>query len=70
MPFFAGKFQPVFDSQDLIALRNYHIYLKLMTDGAASKPFSAVTLPPPEVTASIKEEIVEFSRVKYGRPRL
>jgi hypothetical protein len=27
-------------------LRNYQTYLKLMTDGMPSKPFSAVTLPP------------------------
>ena len=49
-----------------MALKNYHIYLRLMIDGAVSKPFSAITLPPPKVVKSIKDEIIEFSRAKYG----
>lgn len=68
-PFLAREFRPVFNIDDLIAIPNYHIYLKLMIDAAASKPFSAKTLPPPSVKTSYKREIVEFSRVKYGRPR-
>lgn len=67
--FFAREFQPIFDVYDLIGLPNYSIYLKLMIDGATSKPFSAKTLPPPTVGTSIRREIIEFSRVKYGRPR-
>jgi hypothetical protein len=67
--YFAREFQPTFDVYDLIGLANYHIYLKLMIDGAASKPFSAKTLPPPTAIRSVSREIVEFSRVKYGRPR-
>lgn len=67
--FFAREFQPVFDVHDLIGLPNYHIYLKLMIDGTTSRPFSAKTLPPPKMGVSCKREIVEFSRLKYGRPR-
>lgn len=67
--FFAREFQPVFDAGDLIGLANYHIYLKLMIDGATSKPFSAVTLPPPKAYSSYKREIIEYSRAKYARPR-
>lgn len=68
-PFLAREFRPVFDIDDLIAMPNYHIYLKLMIDGATSKPFSAKTLLPPRVKTSYRREIVEFSRFKYGRPR-
>ena len=39
----ARDFAPVFDAEDLIALPNYHIFLKLMIDGAPSRPFSATT---------------------------
>lgn len=39
----AKEFSPVFDPNDLIALPNYHLYLKLMIDGMPSRPFSAVT---------------------------
>ena len=39
------EFHPEFTAHDLVNLPNYHIYLKLMTDGVISKPFSAATLP-------------------------
>lgn len=44
--FIAPEFQPVFSEQDLIRLPNHSIYLKLLINGAPSKPFSADTLPP------------------------
>jgi hypothetical protein len=40
------EFHPVFGWEDLINLRNYDIYLKLIIDGMPSKPFSATTFPP------------------------
>jgi hypothetical protein len=42
----AREFEPVFTPEDLVNLPNHHIYLKLMIDGAPSKPFSATTLHP------------------------
>ena len=42
----AREFEPVFTHRDLLNLPNHHIYLKLMIDGAPSRPFSATTLPP------------------------
>ncbi|MBA3568422.1 MAG: type IV secretion system DNA-binding domain-containing protein [Pyrinomonadaceae bacterium] len=38
------EFDPTFEPTNLINLPNYHIYLKLMIDGAPSKAFSGVTL--------------------------
>jgi len=43
----AREFLPKFSAQDLIALPNYHLYLKLMIDGVVSQPFSAVTCQQP-----------------------
>ncbi|HEX3886582.1 MAG TPA: DUF87 domain-containing protein [Phenylobacterium sp.] len=40
----APEFAPVFGSTDLLTLPNRHFYLKLMIDGAPSRPFSARTL--------------------------
>lgn len=40
------EFAPEFETEDLLNLPNYTIYLKLMIDGAPSRPFSASTLPP------------------------
>jgi len=42
----AREFAPEFEAVDLIKLPNYHIYLKLMVDGAPSVAFSACTLGP------------------------
>jgi hypothetical protein len=44
-PYLAREFQARFEQIDLIQLENYHVYLKLMIDGAPSKPFSAITIP-------------------------
>lgn len=43
----AREFEPVFSPEDLVNIPNYDIYLKLIIDGAPSKPFSATTLRPP-----------------------
>lgn len=42
-PHLGREFAPVFGANDLIVLPNHHIFLKLMIDGAPSRPFSAVT---------------------------
>lgn len=57
---------PTFTEEDLINLPRYSMYIKLMIDGASSKPFSANTtaiLPP---TVSYKLEIVHYSSRRYG----
>jgi type IV secretory pathway TraG/TraD family ATPase VirD4 len=41
----SDEFQPVFDTLDLLNLPNRSIYIKLMIDGAPSRPFSGTTLP-------------------------
>src|SRR5205085_1448939 len=38
------EFEPELSAIDLIGLPNYHVYLKLMMAGVASRPFSAETL--------------------------
>lgn len=37
----SGELVPTFDALDLLNLPNHHFYLKLMIDGAPSRPFSA-----------------------------
>src|SRR6185312_3801901 len=41
----AEEFYPVFKIDDFVTLPKYHIYLKLLIDGSASRPFSATPLP-------------------------
>ena len=45
----AREFAPEFEAEDLLNLPNHTIYLKLMIDGAPSRPFSATTLRPGEL---------------------
>lgn len=64
------EYAPVFTAEDMVSLGFTQIYLKLMIDGVASHPFSAVTLPPiapPE--KSLREEVIKSSREIYGMPR-
>ncbi len=63
--YLAREFYPVFNEADLVNLANHHIYLKLMIDGVTSQPFSAVTLPAPEIEESFKREIIDRSMKKY-----
>ncbi len=64
------EFAPEFTAVDLVNLPKYNIYLKLMVDGVAGRPFSAQTLPPFEKPEkSHKEKIIKVSREKYGTRR-
>jgi hypothetical protein len=40
-----------------------------MIDGVTSKPFSAVTFPPPQHQEGYKEKIIEASRKAYAQPK-
>jgi hypothetical protein len=59
--------QPTFTEEDLINLPRYSMYLKLMIDGATSKPFSATTTPIVATPYSYKQEIIHYSREQFGR---
>lgn len=65
----AKEFIPTFVEEDLVNLPKYHIYLKLMIDGIASRPFSALTLPPIAKTTHSEEKVVKVSRERYAVPR-
>jgi len=64
------EFNPEFYAQDIVNLGKYNIYLKLMIDGLAGRPFSATTLPPFEAEkVSNKEKIINTSRERYATLR-
>ncbi|MFH1401748.1 MAG: CxxC-x17-CxxC domain-containing protein [Parcubacteria group bacterium] len=68
--FLEREFLPDFEATDLVSLAKYNIYLKLMVDGIAERPFSAQTLTPLSAPAvSSKEKIIKVSRERYGTPR-
>jgi len=68
--FLEMEFLPEFEANDLVNLGKYNIYIKLMIDGIAGRPFSAETLPPfPKPEKSNREKIIKVSRERYGVQR-
>lgn len=64
-----NEFAPQFTAEDLVNLKKYDIYLKLMIDGASSAPFSATTLAPIATRTGSAEKVARVSRERYARPR-
>ncbi len=65
------EFTPTFTEEDIVNLPKYEMYLKLMIDGVASSPFSALGLPPlrADEKTNNTEKVIEYSREKYATPR-
>ncbi len=62
----AKEFIPTFVEEDLVNLPKYHVYLKLMIDGVASRPFSAMTLPPIGSPTGSFDKVIRVSRERYA----
>ena len=62
------EFEPTFYANDLVNLDKYSIYLKLMIDGVSTRPFSAQTLFPIDVSKTEKdvEKVIASSREMYA----
>ncbi|MBU2545030.1 type IV secretion system DNA-binding domain-containing protein [Patescibacteria group bacterium] len=68
--FIEKEFSPEFYATDIVNLAKYNIYLKLMIDGLAGRPFSATTLPPFEAEKiSNVDKIINESRERYANSR-
>ncbi len=65
------EFTPTFTEEDIVNLPKYEMYLKLMIDGIASSPFSAIGLPPlrQEEKTDNTEKVINYSRERYATPR-
>ncbi|MCL5774660.1 MAG: hypothetical protein M1333_00445 [Patescibacteria group bacterium] len=67
--FLETEFAPIFMPVDLVNLPKYHIILRLMINGVASDPFSAVTVPPsPDYFTGNAEKVMKVSRERYSNP--
>ncbi|MBL7773408.1 MAG: type IV secretion system DNA-binding domain-containing protein [Chitinophagaceae bacterium] len=60
------EFYPTFTKDDLSMLPQYSIYLKLLIDGTISQPFSATTLPLQYPLTYNKQQVIAYSRKRYG----
>jgi hypothetical protein len=68
--FLEQEFMPEFLQNDFVNLAKANVYIKLMIDGVASRPFSAETLPPQKMPLeSYRDVIIKNSRDHYGTPR-
>ncbi|MEA3273251.1 MAG: type IV secretion system DNA-binding domain-containing protein [Patescibacteria group bacterium] len=67
--FMANQFAPVFSQQDLINVDNFKAFIKVMINGAVSKPFSIETYPSKERQTNFSQAVKDFSRNRYGKDR-
>lgn len=65
----AKEFAPVFIEQDIVNLSKFKVLMKLMIDGVASHPFSAMTMPPIGSPTGSSEKVIRVSRERYARHR-
>lgn len=65
------EFGPTFMATDLVNVSKFHFYLRLMIDGVASEPFSAIGLPPVTgADANALAKVIQVSRERYAKPRV
>lgn len=68
--FLAPQLAPVFDEKDMINIENRNSYIKLLVNGIYPPPFSMnSTYKAPLANESVKDAIVQLSRLRYGRDR-
>lgn len=65
----AEEFIPTFSAEDIVALPQYAIYIKLLIDGSTSKPFSAITYPIRTPVQSNASFVIQSSRIQYATPK-
>lgn len=63
--YMAREFTERFKEEDLLALGNYQIILKLAIDSVTQSPFLAYTLPLPQSSTQNRKKVIENSRARY-----
>ncbi len=63
------EFTPTFLATDIVNLPKFQILLKLMINGVASQPFSALTMGPIGHPTGSFDKVVRVSRERYGNKR-
>lgn len=63
------EFAPQFMPADIVNLKKYTFCMRLMVDGVATEPFSAIGLPPVTGTTDNTDKVIRVSRERYARPQ-
>lgn len=67
--FLAHQFEPVFDANDLMNIENWNGYVRLLSNGTPTKPFSIHTMAPAEVDNERAEQLISYTFERNGVPR-
>lgn len=67
--FMAKQMAPVVDEYDLINIEKFNAYVRLLVDNQPLKAFNIRTFPPPAGEQEAAQNIIDFSRWKYGVDR-
>jgi len=65
----AKQFEPVFTGNDLMNIENRSAYVRLLSNGSPTPPFSIHTMKPNDVDMEYVQQMIEFSTLKYGTSR-
>ncbi len=64
------EFEPSFTPSDIVNLPKFHVILRLMINGMASDPFTAVTIPVDDNwMVGDADKVIKVSRERYANPR-
>jgi len=63
------EFTPRYVEEDLVNIPKYNCYLKLMINGIASEPFSAIGLAPFSGNTGNAQKVIDRTREKYANSR-
>lgn len=66
---FAKQFTPICTASDLMNIENRNAYVKLLSNGSPTIPFSMHTMKPHETDFAYAQQLMEFSSLKYGTDR-
>lgn len=66
---FERQLSPTFTPSDILTLKNFTAFAKILVNGVPEKPFNLTIPPPPIGNMAITDKVKELSYLKYGRPR-
>jgi len=67
--FLEKQFEPTFSASDLMNIENQNAYVRLLSNGSPTPPFSIHTMKPRETDFSYAQELIEYATLKHGIPR-
>ena len=67
--FLVKQFEPTFTVKDLVNLNNFNSYVKLLSNGRPTKPFSMRHINPENGNLELVPKLKELSSLMFGRPR-